>query len=42
MWLRVDTAEDKIDGGDEETMFSDRFEDEDEVWAVGSVEIASK
>lgn len=29
-------------GGDEETMFSDRFEDEDEVWAVGSVEIASK
>ncbi|ODV82484.1 ARM repeat-containing protein [Suhomyces tanzawaensis NRRL Y-17324] len=23
-------------GGDEETMFSDRFEDEEEVWAVGS------
>lgn len=27
-------------GGDEETMFSDRFEDENEVWAVGGIEIA--
>lgn len=26
-------------GGDEETMFSDRFEDENEVWAVGGVDI---
>ncbi|EGW32689.1 translational activator of GCN4 [Spathaspora passalidarum NRRL Y-27907] len=28
-------------GGDAETMFSDRFEDETEVWAVGGTEIAS-
>lgn len=27
-------------GGDEETMFSDRFEDEAEVWAVGGIEIS--
>lgn len=27
-------------GGDEETMFSDRFEDEQEVWAVGGVDIS--
>ncbi len=26
-------------GGDEETMFSDRFEDEREIWAIGGVEI---
>lgn len=29
-------------GGDEETMFSDRFEDEQEVWAVGGVDIRSE
>ncbi|RLV88989.1 eIF-2-alpha kinase activator GCN1 [Spathaspora sp. JA1] len=28
-------------GGDAETMFSDRFEDEIEVWAVGGIEITS-
>lgn len=28
-----------VAGGDEETMFSDRFEDETEVWAVGGIEL---
>ena len=28
-------------GGDAETMFSDRFEDEREIWAVGGVELAT-
>lgn len=29
-------------GGDAETMFSDRFEDENEIWAVGGVEIGNE
>ncbi|ODV96908.1 hypothetical protein PACTADRAFT_1492 [Pachysolen tannophilus NRRL Y-2460] len=29
-------------GGDIETMFSDRFEDEKEIWAVGGVELTAK
>lgn len=28
-------------GGDEETLFSDRFEDEREIWAVGGVDLTS-
>lgn len=30
-----------LDGGDAETMFSDQFEDEREIWAVGGVELNS-
>lgn len=39
--LRLANAErDRIDaGGDDETVFSDRIEDETEIWAIGSVEI---
>ena len=28
-------------GGDEETLFSDRFEDEREIWAVGGVDLSN-